>query len=383
MSYTNKTISNFFSFTNHNDDYTDYDPNYYEEEIGIEELNYDGKTNVLTFKVIKTTRKPKITRYVQQNYIRTPIYGELSERQKIIKQYNKAIWIEKFLEEEIININEISDEIKEKICGYLVNFLDHEFIPSWLQKIYDIRKIENKILALNIEINGQKEEVNKTKDELTLTNISLEEARKMPTVSNSKGYLISAIILIPILIGLIMLFFYTNERTAQFNRDEISRLENEQQKEIKKLEKLENDLTHVVNSNSKKIALLENELDKIEQTTYERKFSKNTDGYLDLRNEIKFSHRDVIKGVYLIWNKTKDKYYVGQSKDINKRVFSQHFSVDGPKNHLFFKDWNDNDEFLVKIIPCSTKDELDKLEKEYIEKYDSFKNGYNNTGGNK
>lgn len=41
------------------------------------------------------------------------------------------------------------------------------------------------------------------------------------------------------------------------------------------------------------------------------------------------------------------------------------------------------DEFLVKIIPCTTKDELDRLEKMYIEQYDAFNSGYNSTGGNK
>ena len=37
----------------------------------------------------------------------------------------------------------------------------------------------------------------------------------------------------------------------------------------------------------------------------------------------------------------------------------------------------------MKIIPLSTKDELDSTEKQFIEEYDSFKNGYNGTGGNK
>jgi hypothetical protein len=34
------------------------------------------------------------------------------------------------------------------------------------------------------------------------------------------------------------------------------------------------------------------------------------------------------------------------------------------------------------VIPLQTKDELDEKEKELIEKYDSFKHGYNATGGN-
>ena len=38
--------------------------------------------------------------------------------------------------------------------------------------------------------------------------------------------------------------------------------------------------------------------------------------------------------------------------------------------------------FEVRIIKCETKDELDKTERELIEYYDSFENGYNGTGGN-
>ncbi|RIA80580.1 hypothetical protein C1645_745140 [Glomus cerebriforme] len=58
-----------------------------------------------------------------------------------------------------------------------------------------------------------------------------------------------------------------------------------------------------------------------------------------------------------------DKHYVGQSKDIGKRL-NQHFS----NGEVYF---------------CQTKDELDGLEKQKIEEYNSFDGGYNGTGGNK
>lgn len=88
------------------------------------------------------------------------------------------------------------------------------------------------------------------------------------------------------------------------------------------------------------------------------------------------------KGVYVIWNKSKNLYYVGQSKDVYKRLFTQHFNNNNVKNIIFAKDWFDGDEFYYKVIPLQTKDELDEKEKELIEKYDSFKHGYNATAGN-
>ena len=82
-----------------------------------------------------------------------------------------------------------------------------------------------------------------------------------------------------------------------------------------------------------------------------------------------------------------DKYYVGQSKDVLKRL-KQHFKGTVPHNIIFAEDYysstfgNKEDLFEVKIIPCDTKDELDKTEKNLIEKYDAWRSGYNGTSGN-
>lgn len=94
-----------------------------------------------------------------------------------------------------------------------------------------------------------------------------------------------------------------------------------------------------------------------------------------------------IVGCYIIHNKENDKYYVGQSKDILKRL-KQHFKGTVPLNPIFAEDYynsqypNKDDLFEVKIIRCNTKDELDNTEKQLISDYDSWKNGYNGTSGN-
>ena len=99
-----------------------------------------------------------------------------------------------------------------------------------------------------------------------------------------------------------------------------------------------------------------------------------------------FEYKKII-GCYVIHNKEKDKYYVGQSKDILRRL-KQHFRGTTPNNIIFAEDYysskqeNKDDLFEVKIIECSTKDELDRKEKNLIEFYDSWNKGYNGTSGN-
>lgn len=41
-----------------------------------------------------------------------------------------------------------------------------------------------------------------------------------------------------------------------------------------------------------------------------------------------------------------------------------------------------DDLFEFMIIPCETKDELDKKEKDLIKEYEAFTKGYNGTSGN-
>ncbi len=99
-----------------------------------------------------------------------------------------------------------------------------------------------------------------------------------------------------------------------------------------------------------------------------------------------FEYQKII-GCYVIHNRENDKYYVGQSKDIIKRL-KQHFKGTIPNNVIFAEDYYSTpvekreDLFEVKIIPCQTKDELDRTEKKLIEDYNSYLTGYNGTNGN-
>lgn len=360
-----------------------YNHDYYEEDISLTDLDYDETATILTFKVIKTTTKLKITRYVTRNYERAPIYGALSVKTKKLKDYHKAICIEKFLEEELVNLSDLNDEIRIEITNYLTQFLTNKFAPSWYQKLIDIKNVEDNINNLNNQIDTQQNKLACAKDEFRTAKTNLDVAKREPVVPNSIPYLVFTIILIPVLIGIIMLGCYTSKTQAAINQEAINQCEINVKNLADQVLTLNTECERITSANEKKISEYQDKLDQIKRTIYERKINVHNDGFLNLRQEIKFSHKENIIGVYIIWNKTKNKYYVGQSKDVNNRIYQGHFCSSGPKKFCFFQDWSNNDEFLVKIIPCTTKDELDRLEKMYIEQYDAFNSGYNSTGGNK
>lgn len=87
-------------------------------------------------------------------------------------------------------------------------------------------------------------------------------------------------------------------------------------------------------------------------------------------------------GVYILHNQTKQKYYVGQSVDVLKRV-NQHFTGTSDKIDIYL-DYKKGDHWTIKIIPLQDSGfiKLNPLEKHYIRIYDAYHSGYNKTQGN-
>ena len=87
-------------------------------------------------------------------------------------------------------------------------------------------------------------------------------------------------------------------------------------------------------------------------------------------------------GVYILHNTTKDKYYVGQSQKVFKRVY-QHFSGSG--NGDVYADYCRGDYFTVKMIALNNSgfSTLNELERCAIDRYDAYTKGYNKTRGNR
>lgn len=93
--------------------------------------------------------------------------------------------------------------------------------------------------------------------------------------------------------------------------------------------------------------------------------------------------------IYIIKNKINDKVYIGQTvQDVNTR-FKQHLKPSITKTRGSYKIYNainkyGRDNFYFEILETNIpQNELDQKEIFYIEKHNSYKNGYNsNNGGN-
>lgn len=87
-------------------------------------------------------------------------------------------------------------------------------------------------------------------------------------------------------------------------------------------------------------------------------------------------------GVYILHNKTKNIFYVGQGKQVLNRV-NNHFT--GKGNGDVYADYKYGDKFTIKMIALENSgfDTLNDLERYAIRKYDAYENGYNKTRGNR
>jgi len=88
------------------------------------------------------------------------------------------------------------------------------------------------------------------------------------------------------------------------------------------------------------------------------------------------------EGVYVLYNSTKNKYYVGQGKRILDRV-NMHFT--GKGNGDVYADYKYGDSFTIKMIGLdhSGYKSLNALERDTIEVFNARATGYNKTNGNK
>ena len=90
-------------------------------------------------------------------------------------------------------------------------------------------------------------------------------------------------------------------------------------------------------------------------------------------------------GIYSIYSKSQDCYYIGKSKDIEKRMLKHKSDLRLNRHHspylqnTFNKYGFEDLEFSV-IQECTYEDSAE-LEKDYIKKYNSYDKGFNMTTG--
>ena len=371
-------------------------------------FNPNTRMSKIQFKEIQKYRT--IEKYITRNYIRYPIYSEWKEKTKIV---SRSI---KLTNTELETLNQNSDFLIRQFARYIViNLRNEALYPSWF--IMDKLKAE----CIRICYNKKKEiDAYKNKDYIQIKNVENKrdsisvkiecEQQKKNDILKQKNKLqnkLSKSSASPKFLFLKIISFgiYNRYRSIKHqkemsvkisfwnkNIDQITlivqQLFDEQRKYDAELIELKNAILKkevelnlfVINETSRwneKIRLVKPLPDTYDLTN---------DAFVPLKTLGGLQYKKIV-GCYVIHNREKDKYYVGQSKDVYKRM-KQHFKGTIPNNVIFFEDYytskfeNKDDLFEVKIISCETKDELDHLEKELIEDYNSFYCGYNGTSGN-
>ena len=372
-------------------------------------VDFNPETRVTKLEFSQSQKYRTIERYVTQNYVRYPIYSDWKTKNKIIKKSIKLT--NQTLEQ--LNFNE--DSLIRRFCKEIVGELDsEELIPSWFVKDFLYDELKGKVTELkkqlesfykeknssiehcNIKITENKQNISTIEKLLSKANRKVNKLNNKITKASSAK---KSIFLCIITLGIYG--HYTSKSRLKKLNMKLSRVNDK----ISDFTKQINDLT---TDNNKQKSLIDlystqkkkkaDELQKEEEqykTEYEQKLKDiiplnceyvPDQSFIPLKVIIGYEYKKII-GCYIIHNKEKDKYYVGQSKDIMKRI-KQHFHGTVPNNIIFAEDYyssesqDKSDLFEVKIIPLETKNELDRTEKELIEQYDSWNNGYNGTSGN-
>ena len=375
----------------------------------LSDISFNPITRVMCLNIIQMQDYRTIVRYVTHNYVKHPIFSDWKTKKKLIK---KTI---KLTNAELEKLNFNSDKLIRLFANAIVIHLgDKELYPSWFLKSQLYHEKENKIKKLQQNLINVEQEINykiKIEEERINSNTNkiielkknlnliqqklIKQKQNLDKVINCKNKKIKTIFSFGVY-GVL----HSGKRLEKLQLI-VKRLDKDIMLLINEINKSEeNHLKYKNRIKLDKEQLKEKQLEFEKQKNktikyYDKKISQvrplttsiNRIGdFIPLKsiNGLKF---DKIKGCYIIHNIENDKYYVGQSKDILRRL-KEHFRGTVPRNSIFSEDYytsslkNKEDIFEIKIIKCETKDELDEMEKSLINKYDSYNNGYNGTIGN-
>ena len=354
------------------------------------DLIFSSESNTLKITFLKSEKYRTIERYVQRDYVRHPVYSEWKfKNTKVLKTI-------KITHQTLETLNNSDDFLIYNFRYRILIFFDKEsWIPSWAWKdIYNYqeekeikphRDLIKDVYEKYSEIVKKIEtDINKNEYNIKLVDKKLIKPYKKRTKLENKlkkskfnfriKYLTKKLDKISKKIEVL-------EKENKIYYDNISLLNQkiknnnkEQNKELYKIKKTIQNIQNVYNNKRMNIKELNtNIFDELSKTDF-----------IPL-SDISYFSQQKITGVYIIRNNENEKYYVGQSKDVLKRL-KQHFKGSIPNNIIFAEDYylsqNKEKLFSVKIIPLKTKDELDNTEKSLIERYDAFNSGYNKTKGN-
>ena len=378
-------------------------------QFSLTKVDFNITSRIARIEIVQTQEYRTIQKYITQNYEKYPIYSEWKIKEKILKKTLKLTNSEL----ELLNVNE-DDLIKMFAEEIIIALNNEELFPSWFIKMYLKRELDSDLQVIKNELNSfidsqnnkiiaQQTNIDNYNNEITQYNKTLNKQQrrknklelKLTNISNTKPSILKSLISLGI-----FNYFISKKR-----RNKLELKLSSCNTFICELNKNISDNNNQISKCNKNIDNYKLNISKKEKASKNKKNSRLSE-YNKKLSEVKplsnmvsqdesftmlklFSGLEYerIIGVYVIHNKEKDKYYVGQSKDVMKRI-KQHFNGTKPKNTIFAEDYytsqmeNRDNIFELKIIRCETKDELDSLEKKLIYEYDSWNSGYNGTSGN-
>ena len=378
-------------------------------EYAIAYIDFKETTRVAKIMFRKTVYYRTVERYVQQNYEKYPIYSDWKTKtstfQRSVKLTNAVLE----------SLEAHSDEfIRQFAFEIITNLANDELVPSWYikecisedyrAKFKDLEKIktdkwttlEKDVADLNALIQSKNIDL-QANEKIRHKNIRkfISLLKKLEKTFAHKASLIKSIFSF-----CIYRYFGSQKRLAILDkkRERLSKTLDSLSDASRKI-KAEISLIEDEIKNKKRI--FEEEKQQIENTVRDlraecsKKLQEVTPLPTSYIEEEKFTplkkllawEYEKIVGCYIIRNTENQRCYVGQSKDVIKRL-KQHFHGTVPNNIIFAEDYysalpeNRDSLFEFKIYPCQTKDELDRTEKQLIEEYDAYNSGYNGTSGN-
>ena len=374
----------------------------------LESVIFDAETRIANIKIKSTKQYRTIERYVTQDYVRYPVYSSWKTK---IAYINKKI---KLSNSALESLNTHSDElIKQFAAEIILSLNDPTLIPSWLTRLIIENEYSSSLDDYNKQIRDLENDFahrvcvdNEAISSLNSTLLTLRNNRerlntaitklnnKIECLKNKKRSIPLSIITLGI-----YTYYCSHRREKRLNiklqikQSELNNIEsqiNDIQVRIGEIKSSQKSKKEIKDN---KIATIRQEINDL-QKSFELKLTEietlatsvESSDYIPLKVISGLEYKKII-GCYIIHNKERDKYYVGQSKDVMKRL-KQHFRGTTPNNIIFAEDYfnstmaSKEDIFEVRIIPLNTKDELDRTEARLIEEYEANTKGYNSTKGN-
>lgn len=374
----------------------------------LSNVDYNPNTRQCKITFYETEKYRTVERYVTRNYVKYPILSDWKTKAKYltysIKFTNSAI--EELIDHDDFLIRKFAFEIIQRIKSYVP-------LPSW----YKIQEIENeyssKINDNNVKIdreqscfttakNVSEQHISKLNSEVKELEQLLKKQEKVK-INTYKKLQKSTQRKKSVFLNILTFGIYavlTSSRHIKKLSEKAQKASDNYDYTDKKIALLkdnikseENSIIAIKEATEQECAKLKEANEKLRAEKAEKKSSviplaaivEDAYEFIPLSHFVGMDYEKVV-GIYIIQNNENKKCYVGQSKDIFRRI-KQHFKGTVPNNIIFAEDYynsaytDKSTLFSIMIVECE-KWELDEQEKYYINEFNSYKKGYNSTQGN-